>query len=162
MAARVGLAGAHCNQQYFEITDKYILCEIKPAMDTPVSATSVQLTDVTSQPGSKLVECPSGHVTHDFLACDLKSNCFVHDVSSSFSCQTLFVSFPPHFACADGTGYVPYSLVCDYRQDCRDNSDEGFCVVRPCVLAGMFECDNGQVGVQCVGVVSTECTNELV
>ncbi|KAL8589163.1 hypothetical protein ACOMHN_052501 [Nucella lapillus] len=45
------------------------------------------------------------------------------------------------FGCSDGAGTVQYTLVCDFRQDCLDNSDESFCE-HP--LYTGFLCSNGQ------------------
>ncbi|KAL8613515.1 hypothetical protein ACOMHN_007558 [Nucella lapillus] len=33
----------------------------------------------------------------------------------------------PMFPCEEGTATVQHSMVCDFRQDCPDNSDESFC-----------------------------------
>nr|KAG5710138.1 hypothetical protein BaRGS_006657 [Batillaria attramentaria] len=38
---------------------------------------------------------------------------------------------------------VPYTLVCDFRSDCSDASDEEFCVHRPCET-GQFHCGDKQ------------------
>ena len=149
--------GNDCNIQYSDNTHKYFLCEIETVRNTSVSATAWRRYDLTRQPDPNLVTCPSGHVTHNFLACDVHSHCWVRYVSYSFSCHAPLASLLPHFACADGVGRVPYSLVCDHRQDCRDNSDEDFCVFRSCERPGDFQCNNGQVGVQCEDVVSKDC-----
>ncbi|KAL8581815.1 hypothetical protein ACOMHN_010189 [Nucella lapillus] len=47
----------------------------------------------------------------------------------------------PMFPCEDGTATVQHSMVCDFRQDCRDHSDKSFCEhpSRP-----GFLCSNGQ------------------
>jgi hypothetical protein len=52
------------------------------------------------------------------------------------------------FACADGITYIPYTLVCDFRPDCKDHSDEVFCKHPPCINA--FTCLSGQ----CVSYVN--------
>ncbi|KAK7087894.1 hypothetical protein V1264_021886 [Littorina saxatilis] len=46
------------------------------------------------------------------------------------------------FVCDNGRRTVPYSLVCDFREDCDDASDEAWCVHRE-KCAG-FTCHNGQ------------------
>ncbi|KAK7502664.1 hypothetical protein BaRGS_00006239, partial [Batillaria attramentaria] len=104
------------------------------------------------------VRCPDGHVTHLFLACDIPSACWSDDSvsgtrrstteSDNFvtSCSAPVTSLPPSFACAVSGERVPYSLVCDHRADCRDNSDEGFCVFPPCTASAPLQCGNsGQV-----------------
>ena len=85
-------------------------------------------------------------MTHTFLACDERSSCRseIPDVGSSVSggswgfpfrddCSARRGSgFPASFTCDNGVQRVPYSLLCDHRQDCRDGSDERFCVFPPC------------------------------
>nr|KAG5711570.1 hypothetical protein BaRGS_016752 [Batillaria attramentaria] len=41
-------------------------------------------------------------------------------------------SLTEDFTCSSGEERVPYTLVCDFRQDCSDGSDESFCVFQPC------------------------------
>ena len=97
--------------------------------------------------------CLSGHWTRDFLACDTKSACLQNEhfmldsecgVKSNLNslCQS---SLSTLFQCRTGVGRVSYSLVCDHRQDCLDNSDEDFCVYPLCAGAHQFECANKQV-----------------
>ena len=105
------------------------------------------------------VTCPSGHVTHIFLACDVFTLCWAgHDVTfsarpefwalpTSQSCPTqpFVTSPPPSFLCGSEEQRVPYTLVCDHRRDCLDGSDETFCVSHPCQWPAQFECLNKQV-----------------
>lgn len=97
------------------------------------------------------VRCPRGHVTHTFLACDAKSSCFSRTYVSNdwtvlSSCGVQLQPELPSFACTDGFERVPYSLVCDYRRDCLDNSDEDFCVFAPCAGDTPSQCaDSKQV-----------------
>ena len=96
------------------------------------------------------VFCPSGHWTHRFLACDKQTACWQHDSFRKDSgsreqknmtspCQSPLSTL---FTCKNGVEHVPYSLVCDHSQDCRDSSDEDFCVHPPCSGSGLFECTN--------------------
>ncbi|KAK7502648.1 hypothetical protein BaRGS_00006223 [Batillaria attramentaria] len=81
-------------------------------------------------------ECPAGHVTHDFLACDVQSACWSPgDLLTS--CLVLL------FQCTNGFERVHYTFVCDYRPDCSDASDEKFCVFPPCRITE-FSCGNQQ------------------
>ena len=93
---------------------------------------------------SSFVPCPKSHVTHGFLACDLLSVCWFtgnivlastkegKDIPSAASCPASMTSLPPSFLCAAGGLGVPYTLVCDHRADCQDNSDESFCHYAAC------------------------------
>ena len=56
-----------------------------------------------------------------------------------------FQTYPPSFQCQSETQRVPYSLVCDHRQDCLDGSDETFCTFLPCYLHYQFQRLNKQV-----------------
>ena len=76
--------------------------------------------------------CPSSHVTHDFLSCDLQSVCWGHFASTGTSCESQLLPVPPMFACFHKIEQVPYPLVCDHHPDCRDHSDEDFCVFPDC------------------------------
>ena len=54
-------------------------------------------------------------------------------------------SYPvPMFECKDGVQKISYTLVCNFRQDCRDSSDEDLCIFAPCTVTE-FTCRNGQV-----------------
>ena len=93
---------------------------------------------------SSFVSCPKKHVTHSFLACDLPSACWLtsngifvsteegKDIPLASSCPINMTSLPPSFLCTSGVQRVPYTLVCDHRADCQDNSDEDFCHYAAC------------------------------
>ena len=107
-----------------------------------------------------MVTCPQGHVTHSFLACDVSTSCWAGgDVTFSLHPETwalpvpqscpapLAVTLPPpSFPCDSDKRRVPYSLVCDHRRDCLDDSDETFCKFTPCNWKSQFQCHNKQVG----------------
>ena len=104
-----------------------------------------------SDKSSHYVTCPLGHVTHEFLSCDLLSACWVQDESSALPCGPLVNPAPPMFSCSSEVEHVPYSLVCDYRPDCRDYSDEDFCMFPEShCLGGSFRCGNQQVNELCL------------
>ena len=104
------------------------------------------------------VRCPRGHLTHTFLACDAKASCFDDNYLSGddvwlglASCSVQLHPLPPSFPCASGFERVPYSLVCDHRQDCLDNSDEHFCVFAPCADTTMMQCAASKQVRKCAG-----------
>ena len=77
--------------------------------------------------------CPKDHVTHTFLTCDLSSDCWLeesggHSARDGVKCSAPLRPLPPSFGCRETGQYVPYTLVCDHRQDCFDGTDEDFCV----------------------------------
>ena len=102
------------------------------------------VTDITAE-DLKLLKCPKHHVTHSFLACDVRSDCLAE---SHQSCT--YDGKVPMMPCDDGVEQVPMTLVCDHREDCTDGSDELDCVYPRC-LPGYFTCDNSQ----CVPASST-------
>ena len=105
------------------------------------------------------VICPDGHVTHMFMTCDMATFCWAEGeitlnsdpdswaLPTSQSCPARLVetSLPPSFRCQSEKQHVPYSLVCDHRQDCLDGSDETVCVFLPCQQQFQFQCLNRQV-----------------
>ena len=99
---------------------------------------------------ARVVTCPKGYVTHTFMACDADSACWASSSSAS-DCAASLTPLPPMFECAQGAEAVPYTLVCDYRSDCRDSSDESFCDYPPCSGITLLPCGNsGQVCYVCL------------
>ena len=106
-----------------------------------------------------LVRCPVGHFVHRFLACYTEGHCGVHvawshcTVSVDAGSWALNSDGSKHpsvvgivmFACADKRRTLPYSLVCDFRYDCWDHSDESFCFhSQLCSEDNGYLCTNGQ------------------
>ena len=87
-----------------------------------------------------MVQCPSGHVTRDFLSRDTRGQCDTKE--TMMSCHSGNVTIPM-FACERSHVALHYTLVCDHIQHCEDNSDEDFCQFSPC-LPSWFRCQNGQ------------------
>ena len=154
-----------CNDPYSiqvhpceKMENNYHLCEFQDSVDEPGKKlpAGIELPPVFIHSSNhsvlQLISCPRGHVTHSFLACDVSSMCFatresdshdVRDIPSYTSCSvTSMTSRPPAYKCATGGGRVPYTWVCDHRQDCSDNSDEGFCRHIPCGGHLPLQCGN--------------------
>ena len=105
---------------------------------------------------ANMVTCRSGHVTHCFLALDVSSSCWTHDdvinegeslwqsTSLLSSCWSSMAAFPEKFVCWGSGDPLPYTLVCDHRQDCLDNSDEEFCVFPLCTGTTPLKCATSQ------------------
>ena len=106
-----------------------------------------------------MVTCPTGHVTHAFLACDVSTSCWAEGdaifslqpetwaLPTSQSCPAplTMTSLPPSFPCDSDEWRVPFSLVCDHLRDCLDGSDETFCKFTPCSWQSLFQCQSKQV-----------------
>ncbi|PVD27155.1 hypothetical protein C0Q70_12309 [Pomacea canaliculata] len=134
-----------CIQQFQEGIP---LCEFYlPTLN--VSKMSLQMSSfkndhVTKTNNSLYVSCPDGHFTFDFLSCDQASHCgaqmsALHCLTWTRSRKSVLTNM---FVCRDHSNSLPYSLVCDFRPDCLDESDERFCE-RDHHCDG-FKCRNGQ------------------
>ncbi|KAK7094889.1 hypothetical protein V1264_006377 [Littorina saxatilis] len=114
----------------------------------------LSVNSTTLRPPFPSVKCPGCHLTHTFLANDVTSKCWsTDDVINSVHCesrdphrpcQTSVTRLLESYRCESWEQRVPYSLLCDRRDDCRDQSDEDFCVFKPCNLTVEFECHNKQ------------------
>ncbi|XP_076434622.1 uncharacterized protein LOC143274635 [Babylonia areolata] len=136
------LATTACNQP----RQANFLCERHLKANRTVLTTSPQLATPTehfTDHHHRFIHCPRGHLTQSFLACDVHTDCWHHDVTA-MTCQAPLTPLPPTFQCSNNLELVPYSLLCDSRSDCSDESDEDFCVFPPCVGAMVFDCGNGQ------------------
>ena len=97
-----------------------------------------------------VVICPKGHMTHAFLSCDPKSHCgqakchfskWTRAVVEVISATHHSVDTVATYSCSSVDTELSYSLLCDFRQDCADNSDESFCHHPACT---QFTCTSGQ------------------
>ncbi|KAL8574516.1 hypothetical protein ACOMHN_060186 [Nucella lapillus] len=135
------------------------LCELgKPgeANSSQEESSSMPYRQVLPDPHNQIIPfphlaCPGGHVTHIALICDSKS-CFPQSFLSNDdldppSCRVDIHPLPPSFVCRGGHESVAYTLVCDYRQDCVDGSDESFCVFQPCSGDRPYQCGTSS---QCI------------
>ncbi|PVD29176.1 hypothetical protein C0Q70_11773 [Pomacea canaliculata] len=87
---------------------------------------------------ASFVKCLNKQISVDFLSCAKESNCDVDNYISF--CEIPGKQQLPMFNC-DNTQTIPYTLVCDYRSDCVDGSDERFCKFSVCEE---FACNNQQ------------------
>ncbi|KAK7111126.1 hypothetical protein V1264_010811 [Littorina saxatilis] len=121
------------------------------------------------------VTCSNGQTMLSFLSCESSSRgAYVNESVISGSAQsTIDEGGGPYFRCDSEVEHVPYTLVCDHRQDCADNSDEDFCQFPPCTgntplkcgtshqcLAldrwcdGQHDCSNGEDERECTSSIS--------
>ena len=127
---------------------RHFVCE-KPALSQKLfSSPSVKYTfDQQSIPTFRqsdlaMVLCPEGHVTL-FFSCDPESR-FENDLEylkEGSSASKYFAYTLVLYSYFSGDADVSYSLLCDLRHDCADNSDEAFCYYPVCTD---FSCPDGQ------------------
>ena len=133
-----------------------VVCEKAVKSERVVSKQSVQLSttrmmwEVLRHTRQALTDCKEGHVTHTFLKCDPKSRCgqptcVYFKRAGDYSEALPAAQDPGHavamYICSGYNTLVHYTLVCDFRWDCQDGSDESFCHHPPCVT---LSCNNGQ------------------
>ncbi|KAK7453174.1 hypothetical protein BaRGS_00039657, partial [Batillaria attramentaria] len=109
-----------------DIDSERVRHDLKPATIVVLQQVS------TSWRRPQLVQCPLHHTTLLFLACDPHTACWGTGYGSVYTCRLPVTPLPPSFTCVNQQERVPYTLVCDYRTDCSDGSDEEFCVFPPC------------------------------
>ncbi|PVD27184.1 hypothetical protein C0Q70_12338 [Pomacea canaliculata] len=127
------------------------LCEFSVTKFTPQMTVVVPVVKseyILNINSSLYVWCPDGHFTFEFLSCDKRSHCGAQKFP--LYCETWMeindrYVFIAMFVCLDHSNTLHYSLVCDFREDCKDGSDEIFCT-REQHCDG-FRCLNGQ----CIG-----------
>jgi hypothetical protein len=94
----------------------------------------------------------SGDVTNELEQTDLDR---AHEQPYSTRHDSTQAVSVKMFACERGFQTVHYSLVCDFKEDCDDSSDEAFCQHAPCK---QFTCDSGQcVSFTAVCNLLTDC-----
>ena len=137
----------------------YHLCQLDdPLNRTLALESSVPMPSTVLYPhkwDSRFTICPSRHAIHSFLACDKRTTCWAQgvasfsseratwDLPSPLSCPVPgMTSLPPSYRCVAETTRVPYTFVCDHRQDCGDNSDEEFCQFAACRAERPLQCGN--------------------
>ena len=136
------LESAFCGSWLGLYTNEF-LCEKRSsvALRTP----TIPFANVPNLSQKSYITCPAGHVTHDYFACDPQSACFMDGDDKNARCLAGLTPLPPSFSCSSSEMRVPYTVVCDFRPDCLDRSDEDFCYFPPCSGDTIFDCGNGQV-----------------
>ena len=89
-----------------------------------------------------IVQCHSGHVTRDFLSCDTQDQYGLQECLTS--CESGIATIAM-FVCEHSHEALHYTLVSDHISHCENNTDEVFCLYRPCPVS-LFRCQNGQCG----------------
>ena len=125
------VTGGGCYQSY----DADVACEFSKPATGSVNKTEMKLiSSVSADPvdtvwNVSVIQCPSGHVTRDFLACDTDAHCGAKEPVTSCPSGNVTVAM---FVCERSHQSLHYSLVCDHIQHCDDNTDEDFCHFFPC------------------------------
>ena len=117
-----------CNLCSFRRKPRNVICGIalNKRGATKSNSTAIKLPQASFTLGSlriSLTTCVDGHLIHVFLPCNGNNTTI------------------PWFRCDNDVSSVSYTLVCDFRQDCHDGSDEIFCEYPPC---DGFICISGQ------------------
>ncbi|KAK7497049.1 hypothetical protein BaRGS_00011785, partial [Batillaria attramentaria] len=116
----------------------FVLCEFEKHVVANLQYKPSEMND-SSEWEEIFVRCPNGHIVPDFLSCDVASDCSAESYLAS--CWTPAAGNIHMFVCDASLQTLPYTLVCDHREDCPGGSDEGFCVYQACPQR---QCRNGQ------------------
>ncbi|PVD28767.1 hypothetical protein C0Q70_11362 [Pomacea canaliculata] len=119
-----------CNQTRLVYS---FVCERTPSSfssQSPAPAHIAQMTESEQQnlrqwTTMALTECQHGQFARDFISCESSTHC--RDVETEELCAVPGGGVMPKFSCIT-KDHVHYTLVCDFRPDCQDGSDELFCV----------------------------------
>ena len=103
-----------------------------------VSSVSIGLDDTIWK--VNMIQCHSGHVTRDFLPCDTQKQ---HGLKDFMTSRHPGIAIIPVFVCGRSHEALHYTPLCDHIPHCEDNTDEVFCLYRPCPLFS-YRCQNGQ------------------
>ena len=127
---------------------QFFLCQQVMQQREPTSVVFPAVASLSNRSDKAFEICRGGHFTHSFLSCDPRSHCRVDDAYvnecrlESVTAGSAYDFATSMFECDDATMTLHYTLVCDFREDCSDASDETFCIYRE-ICTG-FRCHNGQ------------------
>ena len=133
-----------------ELSDSGVLTKMKQVRALPL----LPLSESISEGDAMMITCPAGHITHCFLAVDVNSACWepgdvidkgtilLQQNRSLTTCWHSLATLLVSFVCERSGDALPYTLVCDHRQDCWDNSDEEFCVFPLCSGRTPLKCSS--------------------
>ena len=136
MAPYVWLDNLGVHPTFYDIKHTHILCQFGGELNYAKKTEQPQIIPTTDFMVKRVklgtfVQCPSGHLTFDFLSCDAASHCGAQPRQKWCTFQTAHTLSRDGvllFVCDDQKTTVPYTLLCNFREDCKDGSDEGFCV----------------------------------
>ena len=139
------------------------MCEIEPPAESKWIPLRNFLADLKEtlpisavNSSQSFIECPQGHMTYSFLACNDMNECWAQGnspgsysldftgVPSFDNCPAPMLFLPPSMTCDGGIQTVVYSFVCDGHNDCIDSSDEIFCVWPACGSEKPLRCSQSQ------------------
>ena len=118
-----------------------------PLIQKYLSKQDEQYTGIFKMKFGSVAVCHKGYLTMDFNGCDkdcfkgLYNNMLKDKINFAERCKDEKL-----FQCRDGLLSIPYTQVCDFSQQCADQSDE-FCTFPEC---GHTQCTNKQ----CLGKTS--------
>ncbi|KAL8597265.1 hypothetical protein ACOMHN_051576 [Nucella lapillus] len=124
--------------------DAAFLCETDFTPDHAANDTLIALTPQSAWRTDHVATCRHNHTAHTFLACDVSTNCSALSPDVVLACSHEFSPPVPFFTCRNQLEHVPYTLVCDFRSDCCDGSDEDFCHFPACDSKTEYECADGK------------------
>ena len=140
----------------FKARQMQVVCEFEKPEDNDTGVDQLHKLSLNNSLTSlwtvRVLPCPFGHVTRDFLLCDANSQCGVDTIMTSCPVANKHSNM---FLCENGRQTLPYTLVCDHISHCRDSSDENFCVFSKCNHT-QFVCSNQQ----CVSLTDI-CDGEI-
>ena len=119
----------------------YSVCEFTAGGDEPVVIKLPSVTFPSDRQRQELTGCQNDEVAHVFLSCFPHKTCHESYVPACSLRTDGGATTIPAFTCDDAETQVSYTLLCDSRHDCLDNSDESFCRHPHC---DAFACSNGQ------------------